>query len=60
MRVRSRFRYRQPLQDAVLTREEHGYHLVYDVAQSGIAPGQFAAWHDAESGQEVLASGVIY
>lgn len=60
MRVRSRFRYRQPLQDAVLTREEHGYHLVYDVAQSGIAPGQFAAWHDAESGQEVLGSGVIY
>jgi len=60
VRVLARFRYRQPLQPATLT--VHGQDLatlVFDVPQSGIASGQFAAWHDAETGEEVLGSGVI-
>jgi len=59
MRVKARFRYRQPLQDAELTKTDFGYTLVFDEPQSGIAPGQFAAWHDMETGEEVLGSGVI-
>ena len=58
--VLARFRYRQPLQSATLT--VHGQDLatlVFDEPQSGIAAGQFAAWHDAETGEEVLGSGVI-
>jgi len=60
MRVLARFRYRQPLQPATLSL--HGTApatLVFDNPQSGIASGQFAAWHDAETGDEVLGSGVI-
>ena len=59
MRVKARFRYRQPLQDAELLRTTDGYRLLFDQPQSGVAPGQFAAWHDAETGEEVLGSGVI-
>ena len=59
MPVKARFRYRQPLQDAQLTKTDFGYTLVFDEPQSGIAPGQFAAWHDVETGEEVLGSGVI-
>jgi tRNA-specific 2-thiouridylase len=59
MPVKARFRYRQPLQDAKLTKTDFGYTLVFDQPQSGIAPGQFAAWHDVETGEEVLGSGVI-
>lgn len=59
LRVRARFRYRQPLQDALLFRDTDGYRLVFNTVQSGIALGQFAAWHDAESGEEVLGSGII-
>ena len=60
MRVLARFRYRQPLQPATLTVRGPGpTTLVFDSPQSGIAPGQFAAWHDAETGEEVLGSGVI-
>lgn len=60
MRVLARFRYRQPLQLATLTL--HGEDiatLVFDDPQSGIASGQFAAWHDIKTGEEVLGSGVI-
>ena len=60
LRVLARFRYRQPLQLATLTL--HGEDiatLVFDEPQSGIASGQFAAWHDIETGEEVLGSGVI-
>lgn len=60
MRVLARFRYRQSLQLATLTL--HGEDiatLVFDEPQSGIASGQFAAWHDIETGEEVLGSGVI-
>ena len=60
MRVLARFRYRQPLQPATLTVHGEGPStLVFDTPQSGIASGQFAAWHDAETGEEVLGSGVI-
>lgn len=61
LRVLARFRYRQPLQPATLTLGESGAQatLVFDAPQSGIASGQFAAWHDAETGEEVLGSGVI-
>ena len=60
MRVLARFRYRQPLQPATLTLHGEGPStLVFDTPQSGIASGQFAAWHDAETGEEVLGSGVI-
>lgn len=59
LRVKARFRYRQPLQEATLTCVEDEWRLVFDEPQSGIAPGQFAAWHDAETGEEVLGSGVI-
>lgn len=59
MRVLARYRYRQPLQEATLTRTTEGIRLIFEEAQSGIAAGQFAAWHDAETGQEVLGSGVI-
>ena len=59
MPVLARFRYRQPLQEAILTRTPDGIQLIFKQPQSGIAAGQFAAWHDAETGQEVLGSGVI-
>lgn len=59
MRVKARFRYRQPLQDAILIQRADLVQLTFSEAQSGIAPGQFAAWHDAETGEEVLGSGVI-
>ena len=61
MRVLARYRYRQPLQPATLPPrcEDAPATLVFDTPQSGIAPGQFAAWHDAETGEEVLGSGVI-
>ena len=59
MRVKARYRYRQPLQEATLTRVDGGCQLVFDEPQSGIAAGQFAAWHDVETGEEVLGSGVI-
>ncbi len=61
MKVLARFRYRQPLQPATLTMGTPGepVTLVFESPQSGIASGQFAAWHDAETGEEVLGSGVI-
>ena len=59
MHVLARYRYRQPLQEATLTRTPEGIRLIFKEPQSGIAAGQFAAWHDAETGQEVLGSGVI-
>ena len=61
MKVMARFRYRQPLQSATLTlgTAPASATLVFDTPQSGIASGQFAAWHDAETGEEVLGSGVI-
>ena len=61
MRVLARFRYRQPLQLATLVLGDNGHvsTLEFDEPQSGIASGQFAAWHDLQTGEEVLGSGVI-
>lgn len=51
-----RIRYRQPLQEATLTKKEEGLYIIFDKPQRGIAPGQFAAWYD---GEELFGSGVI-
>lgn len=51
-----RIRYRQPLQAATLFREESGMYIVFQEAQRGITPGQFAAWYEED---ELIGSGVI-
>jgi len=51
-----RIRYRQPLQAATITRHETHYEIAFAQPQSGVAAGQFAAWHD---GDECIGSGVI-
>lgn len=53
-----RIRYRQPLQDGVLTICEDGAKIDFDAPQRGISAGQFAAWYDME-GEEMIGSGVI-
>lgn len=55
-RMSVRIRYRQPLQDATLHCTEDGLYILFDTAQRGITPGQFAAWYD---GDELIGSGVI-
>ncbi len=55
-RQKVRIRYRQPLQDAVLIMREGGLFILFDEAQRGITPGQFAAFYD---GPELTGSGVI-
>jgi tRNA-specific 2-thiouridylase len=52
-----RIRYRQPLQKGTLRMEKDGLYILFDKAQRGVAPGQFAAWYD---GEELLGSGVIH
>ncbi|MEN1784872.1 MAG: tRNA 2-thiouridine(34) synthase MnmA [Bacteroidota bacterium] len=56
MRVQARIRYRQPLQDAELHRVVGGLYVVFEVPQSAITEGQFAAWY---LNDELLGSGVI-
>lgn len=56
-RARTRIRYRQPLQQAVLHMCPEGLYIVFDEPQRGITPGQFAVWY-ADDG-EMLGSGVI-
>ncbi len=51
-----RIRYRQPLQKATLHMEEAGLYVIFNEAQRGITPGQFAAWYDNE---ELIGSGTI-
>ncbi len=51
-----RIRYRQPLQEAVLYHEPEGAYLIFEEAQRGITPGQFAAWYCDD---ELIGSGVI-
>ena len=51
-----RIRYRQPLQHARIHAREDGYYIIFEKAQRGITPGQFAAWYD---GEELLGSGPI-
>ena len=56
-RYRVRIRYRQPLQDATLLRREDGMYIMFDSAQRGITPGQFAVWYAPDG--EMIGSGVI-
>ncbi len=51
-----RIRYRQPLEKARLYRREEGIFIIFDSAQRGVAPGQFAAWYKDD---ELIGSGVI-
>jgi tRNA-specific 2-thiouridylase len=57
LKVESRIRYRQPLQKAELIMKENGLYILFEKAQKGITPGQFAAWY---SGEELLGSGLIF
>jgi tRNA-specific 2-thiouridylase len=56
-RYRVRIRYRQPLQDATLTRRENGLFILFDEPQRSITPGQFAVWYTDDG--EMVGSGVI-
>jgi tRNA-specific 2-thiouridylase len=56
IRIKARIRYRQPLQDAYLIHKECGFYLIFDLPQTAIAPGQFAAWYQDD---ELLGSGTI-
>jgi len=51
-----RIRYRQALQKARLHMGPDNLYIIFDKAQRGITPGQFAAWHEDD---EVIGSGVI-
>jgi len=51
-----RIRYRQSLQKGTLYVMKEACYIVFDKAQRGITPGQFAAWYE---GDEVVGSGVI-
>jgi tRNA-specific 2-thiouridylase len=51
-----RIRYRQSLQKGTLHVMKEASYIVFDKAQRGITPGQFAAWYE---GDEVIGSGVI-
>lgn len=51
-----RIRYRQPLQKGTLISKSEGLYIRFEEPQRGIAPGQFAAWYDAD---ELIGSGVI-
>ena len=51
-----RIRYRQALQKATLHMGNDNLYIIFDKAQRGITPGQFAAWHVKD---EVIGSGVI-
>lgn len=52
----ARIRYRQKLEPCTLYKREEGLYIVFDNAQRGITPGQFAAWYKDE---ELIGSGVI-
>jgi tRNA-specific 2-thiouridylase len=52
----ARIRYRQPLEPCTLFKKEEGIYIIFDRAQRGVTPGQFAAWYD---GEELVGSGVI-
>ena len=55
-RYRVRVRYRQPLQDALLTMRKNGLYILFDTPQRGVTPGQFAVWYDRD---EMIGSGTI-
>lgn len=51
-----RIRYRQPLIEAELIRENEGLYIYFENRVSGISPGQFAAWYCED---ELIGSGTI-
>ncbi len=51
-----RIRYRQALEQARLYKRDKGLYILFENAQRGVAPGQFAAWYN---GDELIGSGVI-
>jgi tRNA-specific 2-thiouridylase len=51
-----RIRYRQSLQKGTLHVMKEASYIIFDKAQRGITPGQFASWYE---GDEVIGSGVI-
>jgi tRNA-uridine 2-sulfurtransferase len=53
---KARIRYRQPLEDCCLYKEQNGIYIIFKNLQKGITPGQFAAWY---AGDELIGSGVI-
>jgi len=56
LKVKSRIRYRQPLEDAELFKVEKGMYLLFNNKQSAITEGQFAAWYIDD---ELIGSGII-
>ena len=54
--IMARIRYRQGLEKATLYQFEDACYIEFDVPQSAVAEGQFAAWYE---GEELLGSGVI-
>ena len=56
LNVKSRIRYRQPLEQATLHQKEDAMYIIFQHDQRGIAPGQFVAWY---LNDELLGSGII-
>lgn len=56
-RFRVRIRYRQPLEDAILTYRSNGLFIIFDRPQRSITAGQFAVWYAPDG--EMVGSGVI-
>ncbi|MCH7403749.1 tRNA 2-thiouridine(34) synthase MnmA [Belliella kenyensis] len=56
-RYQARIRYRQPLVGATLIQRSNGLYVIFDLAQKGIASGQFVAWY---KDQESIGSGTIF
>lgn len=52
----ARIRYRQKLEKCTLHKTNEGLFIIFDRAQRGVTPGQFAAWYE---GEELIGSGVI-
>lgn len=52
----ARIRYRQPLENAEIFRQDNGLYVIFEEYQKGIAPGQFVSWYD---GEELIGSGEI-
>ena len=57
MEVMARIRYRQPLEKGTLYFRGEKLYLIFERAQRGITPGQFAVWYQDD---ELLGSGVIH
>ena len=56
LHVKSRIRYRQPLEQATIHQKEDAMYIIFEHDQRGIAPGQFVAWYLDD---ELLGSGII-